>query len=419
MSGAHCLPERFDVSPEIRRRIGEDHDRFLHGLPPDLSSHVRDRYGFDLTGRYASRKIKIPFGKASGQLSMTTAEVRADGEAGLGFVVLKTVIAEDASGCRSMGAWAVPESRMRVEPITGVSGERGWTVTWQGRGWPGSFEKYLELVEEAVAAGRTADMLVVPSCKFHLPGGGEAWKVEEYQHTLSRIAAVWHRVQPDAPFILEKDFSPTLAGTDAAAHRRTVLRWLGEVAGIIKSCCEVELGVKVMNAVFEEAFQVEMLRALLGAEVRPDFLVVANRLFDPERIFQGKKGIAYGGPDLGDRNLRVLSRARFLEARGGFPSLPPISATGNVCSGRMALEYILRGCTSCQMHTFFQVPASEYAMKEGARSSRVLHQLLFSPVNGLIAGMQFCRERWPDIFGTGELSITDLASACRNDAFCG
>lgn len=417
MNRPHWLPDRFEISLGVLERIREDHDRFLRDLPPDLHAYVLDRYGFDVSGRYAGCRIEVPFGKASGQLSMTLDQVRADAAAGLGFVVLKTVIAEDARGCRTMDAWAVAESRMRVERITGRGGERGWTVTWKGRGWPGSLEDYLVLVEAAAAVGREAGMPVAASCKFHLPASGEAWNVQEYSHTLSRLVAAWRRVEPDAPFILEKDFSPTLAGTDAAARRRTVLRWLGEVAGVIKAHPGIVLGIKVMNAVFDDAFQVDMVRALLEAEVRPDFLVYANRLFDPDRTHEGQKGIAYGGPDLSDRNLRTLSRIRHLEARGDLPPLPPVSATGNVCSGRMALEYVLRGCTSLQLHTFFQVPASEYAMAQGSRSARALHHLLFSPDSGLIAGLHHCRQRWPYLFPGKGASVLDLTSAWRDERF--
>jgi len=306
---------------------------------------------------------------------------------------------------------------MQVERITGRGGERGWTVTWKGRGWPGSLDDYLALIEAAAAVGREAGMPVAVSCKFHLPASGEAWNVQEYAHTLSRLAEAWRRIEPDKPLILEKDFSPTLAGTDAAARRRTVLRWLGEVAGIIKAHPGIVLGLKVMNAVFEDAFQVDMVRALLEADVRPDFLVYANRLFDPDRTFEGQKGIAYGGPDLSDRNLRVLSHVRRLEACSDLPLLPPVSATGNVCSGRMALEYILRGCTSLQLHTFFQVPASEYVMTQGSRSSRALHHLLFSPDDGLIAGLNHCKQHWPYLFSGEGASVLELASAWRDERF--
>ena len=92
--------------------------------------------------------------------------------------------------------------------------------------------------------------------------------------------------------------------------------------------------VMAMNARFEPEFQVEMLRAVVDGPARaPDFLVYANRLFDPLREFEAKVGVAYGGPALSARNLECLRMARAAAARGpedgGFSRpLPPVSATG-------------------------------------------------------------------------------------------
>jgi hypothetical protein len=58
-----------------------------------------------------------------------------------------------------------------------------------------------------------------------------------------------------------------------------------------------------------------------------------------------------------------------------------------VCTGRMILEYAKLGCESVQLHTFFQLPLSEYPATEGSRPQRALHALLFHPQDGLIAGM--------------------------------
>src|SRR4028119_913391 len=80
-------------------RIEDDHERFAReGLPADLRGYLLDNYKIDIEGEYAGRVIKNPFGKASGQLSLNMNQVRNDAEAGLGFVVLKTVIAQDEHG---------------------------------------------------------------------------------------------------------------------------------------------------------------------------------------------------------------------------------------------------------------------------------------------------------------------------------
>jgi len=53
----------------------------------------------------------------------------------------------------------------------------------------------------------------------------------------------------------------------------------------------------------------------------------------------------------------------------------------------MLLEYARRGCESVQVHTFFQLPLSEYPATHGSRTQRALHALVFDPHDGLVAGM--------------------------------
>ncbi len=378
------LPEKPDVPRALKGRLAWDFERFKQGLPDDIAAHVRDLYRVELAGRYAGRPVRLPFGKASGQLSMTAVEVEADAAAGLGYVVLKTVIGEDRGGRRTMEAWAVEASAMRVEPIASAGGRSGWTVTWKGRGWDRTFAEYLELYRSALEIGTRAGMPVAASIKCHLPPLGEPIREEEYEHTLKQLAAV-----AGEGMIVEKDFSPTLAGDQRSASKETVLRWLAEVPGLMKRQAPMTAGVKLMNALQGDEFQVDMLRA--AAASGADFLVLFNRLYDPV------KRVAYGGWDLSDRNLRVLDAYRATTSRPVRPSdpylirsskLPPgqvFAATGNICSGRMMVEYALRGATSGQIHTYFQLPLSEYPATAGSRSARALHALVFHPDDGLVA----------------------------------
>jgi len=147
----------------------------------------------------------------------------------------------------------------------------------------------------------------------------------------------WRRVG-EPPLLLEKDFSPTLAGDRLADEKQQILRWLREVPQRIRAHADVRLAMKLMNARFDDDFQVEMMAAASGADV----LVVFNRLFDSERQ------VAYGGPELSDRNLRVLSGPS-----GRQTVRPSLSGTGNVCTGRIIVEYASRGCSSVQLHTSF------------------------------------------------------------------
>src|SRR5205807_141870 len=179
--GAPCLNER------NTRQLAQDFDKFRNGLPRPLEAYILATYGVDLASEYAGlpvknpfgkasgqlsldlmgskRKlsrslakgvldlateyaglpVKNPFGKASGQLSLAAHQIERDAAAGLGFVILKTLVAEDPSGRQSMREWAIPETRMLVEPIHGRMGGEGWTVTWKGRGWFDSIGAYRHL----------------------------------------------------------------------------------------------------------------------------------------------------------------------------------------------------------------------------------------------------------------------------------
>lgn len=346
-----------------RASLADDFERFKRALPRDFAAHVRDAYRINLSGRYLGEPLPHPIGKGSGQLSLNVNQLEVDADAGLAFAVLKTVIAQNAAGAQSMSAWAIHESKMKVERRGA-----GWTVTWKGRGWDRSFEEYLALVRAAwdlTAAGR---LLAVPSVKYHLPRLDEAFRDEEYAHTTKALAAAWGQ----SPLLLEKDFSPTLAGDPLADERDQILRWLREVPRHIRAHADVRLGLKLMNARFDDDFQRQMMDAAASA----DALVVFNRLFDAQT------GVAYGGPELSDRNLRVLDRPS-----SRLPVRPSLCGTGNVNSGRMIVAYAERGCSSVQLHTFFQLPLEEYPATDGSRTQRALHALLFHPHDGLVAVM--------------------------------
>src|SRR5213592_994690 len=378
------------MSSEIER----DFERFKRELPPGFPDHVRETYGIDLTARYLGETVPHPIGKGSGQLSLNEAQLAADAEAGLAFVVLKTVIAQDEAGTQSMAAWAIHETKMKLEQRRAASGRTGWTVTWKGRGWDRTLDEYLALVRAGRDLTRAGSLLVVPSVKYHLPRLEEPFRDAEYRYTTRRLADAWG--QP--PLLVEKDFSPTLAGDSLAADRGQIVRWLREVPVRIRSASPgpVRIAVKLMNARFDDDFQLAMMAACTGA----DALVVFNRLFDSER------SVAYGGWDLSDRNLRVLDSYRPLPP--STAPYRPLTGTGNICSGRMILEYARRGCESVQMHTFFQLPLSEYPATHGSRVQRALHALVFHPRDGLIAVILEREARGELERQGGELRFLDL-----------
>ncbi len=364
----------------LRRRLADDFERFGRAWPREFAAHVRETYRINLAARYLGIDLSHPIGKGSGQLSLNAAQLQADADAGLAYAVLKTVVAQDHAGTRSMEAWATGETRMRVERRPAESGESGWTVTWTGRGWGETFEAYLDLVRAGRDLARTGALAVIPSVKYHLPREDEAFREAEYRFTTAALAKAWGR----PPLRVEVDFSPTLAGDPLAGARARVLRWLSDVPDRIRTAVSapVRVALKLMNARFDDAFQVEMVRAAAAA----DALVVANRLFDERRR------VAYGGWDLSARNLRVLDALRMAGVRP-----PQLAGTGNVQTGRIILDYARRGCESVQVHTFFQLPLGEYPASAGSRTARALHALVFHPVHGLVAGLL-------DLHATGALA---------------
>jgi hypothetical protein len=380
-------------------RLTRDFERFGSGLPREAAAHIREAYGIDLTARYLGTAIPHPIGKGSGQLSLNADQLESDRTAGLAFVILKTVIAEDAAGERSMGAWAVHETKMRVERRRTDEGREGWTVTWKGRGWDRSFDDYLALVRLAGDLTRAGELLAVPSVKYHLPRLDEPFRDGEYRHTTGRLAEAWGA----GPLPIEKDFSPTLAGDALADERVRILRWLREVPGRIRSAAgsaPIRLALKLMNARFDDAFQLEMMAAAAEA----DALVCFNRLWDDAAR------VAYGGWDLSERNLRVLRAARAAVAGPASAGAPALVGTGNVCSGRLILDYARAGCESVALHTYFQLPLGEYAATTGSRTERALHALLFDPVDGLVAGMLELERAGVLHRRGGELRFLDLCA---------
>ena len=162
----------------------------------------------------------------------------------------------------------------------------------------------------------------------------------------------------------------------------------------------MRLALKLMNARFDDAFQLEMLQAGSSA----DALVVFNRLWDPVA------GVAFGGHDLSKRNLRVLA-----QARRNHLSTSPLVGTGNVCSGRHILDYARLGCECVQLHTFFQLPLSEYPALEGSRPQRAVHALVFHPIDGLLAGLLDLESNGSLGRTGGELRFRDLCTSLTTE----
>ena len=172
-------------------------------------------------------------------------------------------------------------------------------------------------------------------------------------------------------------------GSDRASRCTMVLEWLRRVPDLIRSARRrpgrVRVGLKLFNTLEDDDFQLRDARRG-PRRGRPDFLVYANRLFDPDREFEGQRGVAYGGPDLSDRNLRLLSalRARRTRARSSdrpWRSVrPAISARGGSPWSMPSAVARASRSTPCSSS-----PPSEFAMRVGSRVQRALAPALLRP----------------------------------------
>ena len=63
---------------------------------------------------------------------------------------------------------------------------------------------------------------------------------------------------------------------------------------------------------------------------------------------------------------------------------------------------------SVELHTFFQLPLSQYPATHGSRTQRALHALVFTPGDGLIAAMLDLEARGEIERRDGELHFLDV-----------
>ena len=72
-------------------------------------------------------------------------------------------------------------------------------------------------------------------------------------------------------------------------------------------------------------------------------------------------------------------------------------------------EYALRGAESGQLHTFFQLPLSEYTATGGSRTARGLHTLMLHPEEGLVVWLWHLNETGMLPEREGAIHFRDLA----------
>ena len=117
-------------------------------------------------------------------------------------------------------------------------------------------------------------------------------------------------------------------------------------------------------------------RQLLAAD--GDWGISAIVLWEIEKLYQKGRilhGLDYTPLALAVQRLEIwpitADVCRNLRVLDGAPASVPRSGTGNIVSGRMIVAYALRGCSTVQLHTFFQLPLSEFTAARNALATRL------------------------------------------------
>jgi len=349
----------------------------------ELSNHVLKNYGIDITGNYAGIKIAHPFGKAAGQLSMTSGHIKADFENGLAFSVMKSAVGVTVDGDIGIDGWERSAPKMIVESRTSKDGRDGWTVTWKGRGWDKGFTAYADFYSDVLAMD-TPGHYTFPSLMVDVTDRDRA--IDQCSFCLKQLTEIHEKIGSKNPFTIEIDISPTLNLLPGAENDDTFRQFaVNSVAAFYHGLPEPhKFIVKIPNADRGPEFQLQLVKdSIEEGKERLAGIIIGNRLFDPKGEFEGQVGIAYGGWDLSNANLETLDL--MLKEKINVPLI----ATGNIGTGRMMVEYALRGCTAGEIHTFFQLSPSSYRAPkgDGGRIWRAMREIMFHPDDGLIAIM--------------------------------
>src|SRR5438034_11728474 len=89
------LMQQLEIDAGEFRSLVADYEKFAAGLPLSPEDYIHESYNLNLNSEYGGLPVKNPFGKGSGQLSLNVSQVKQDAQSDLGFVVLKTFIAQD------------------------------------------------------------------------------------------------------------------------------------------------------------------------------------------------------------------------------------------------------------------------------------------------------------------------------------
>ena len=377
-----------------------DFERFKRELPRDVAAlHPRGLRHRPRPRAISATRCRTRSARGRASSRSTPEQLETDRAAGLAFVVLKTVIAEDADGrARRWGPGPSTRRGCGSSGAASADGREGWTVTWKGRGWDRSFDDYLALVR---AAGDLTRSGATARGALGQVSPAPAGRAVSRRRSTGTPPRGWRRRGAAGPLPLEKDFSPTLAG-DALADERAQHPPLA-ARGARPDPRARRAGARPARA---QAHERPVRRRLSARD--------AGRGRRGRRAGRASTGcgtmparVAYGGWDLSERNLRVLAGARAaVAARAG----PALVGTGNVCSGRLRPRLCpARAARASQLHTFFQLPLARVPghrrLSHRARAPRAA-----LPPGGRAGGRRCCELERAGVLHRrgGELRFLDL-----------
>lgn len=345
----------------------ELHDYFCaNPLPEDLSGLVKKEFSISLDFRYGDLVLKNPLLVAPGQLTLTVSQVKEIKKAGYAGCVLKSVVGESPEGECAMKNQRKKATLIKSFYETHDREEAFPIIHWDGRCDIRNLEEYLHFAREVWKENEPGRFTVIASLLCHLPLPGENFLEEEWFYTTKLLHEIGFNY-------FEIDFCPFLSGDNYTEDQKNVLRWYRVCPGLMKAVSkEIKVFPKILNLDWGLEYQLKIVEA--AAEGGADGLVVANRIYKKEY------GSGHGGVELRERNLVQVEKAR-----KSFPDLP-VSGTGGIYSGRHVFQYLKAGAENIQLLSYLMGRVKKpFAKKIGNKFDKVLHHLIFDPVDGLIS----------------------------------
>jgi hypothetical protein len=335
-------------------------------FPENLDELVKEELGISIGATYGRYRLKNPIIIAPGQITRLTAQIIEIKKAGYSGCVLKSAVGEDEKGRCSMSSFRAPTGYTKSVYDPSDNEKKYPIIHWDGRLDTRTLPDYLQFAKESYRLAEKR-FLLIASILCYLPPPYKDFEKEEWVYTTKKLFDAGYKA-------FEIDFCPQLSDESELIEKENILRWYRTIPSFIKSVSpEISVFPKLMNMDYGLDFQIEMgSESIKGGA---DGLVIGNRIFKKEF------GCAHGGKELKERNLLQIKEIKKL-----FPDIH-ISGTGGIYTGKDILDYLEAGAENIQILSLLMGRTSMEFTKKGTKFEKVLHKLLFDPLDGLLASM--------------------------------